>query len=193
MSEVRLRSTKWALAMTVPSGSSGQPIPHSHRQQRQPHWEATLTLLGEDEHGVWLGGRAGVTYSKPGESFDTTGASTVLVPRERPWVATFYGGADFGHVHDCRVYVDMTTHAVWSQDGAVVTMVDLDLDVIQHNDGSVHVDDEDEFGIHQVELAYPPEIIAMAERSRDEVLHAIRHGSAPFDELTHLPWLARLT
>lgn len=169
MSDVRMRYTKWG---------------------DRPHWEVTLIHLGEDEHGVWLGGPAGVTFSRPGVSFETTGALVVLVPKDRPWVATFYGGKDFGHLHDCLVYVDMTTSAVWSLDGAEVTFVDLDLDVFQRHDGSVHVDDEDEFAQHQVEMDYPKDIIALAEQSRDEVLGAIRDGVPPFDQATHLPWLA---
>ncbi len=171
MPEVRLRHTKWGA---------------------RPHWEVTLTRLGEDTFGVWLGGRAGVTFTRPGVSFETTGALVILVPRDRPWVATFYGGEDFGHVHDCLVYVDMTTPALWSQDGADVTMVDLDLDVFQRNDGSVHVDDEDEFAVHQVEMGYPADIITMAEQSRDEALRLIRGAVPPFDPATHVPWLAKL-
>jgi hypothetical protein len=169
--DVRLRFTKWG---------------------DRSHWEVTLEMLGEDLYGAWLGGRAGVEFTRPGVSFETTGALVVLVPHDRPWVATFYGGKDFGHIHDCLVYVDMTTSAVWSPDGADVTMVDLDLDVFQRHDGSVHVDDEDEFATHQVEMAYPPEIIALAEGSRDEVLHAIRDGIAPFDDATGSLWLAKL-
>ena len=171
MRDVRLRFTKWG---------------------ERPHWETTLTHLGEDAHGVWLGGPAGVTFSRPGVSFETTGASVTLVPKDRPWVATFYGGKDFGHLHDTLVYVDMTTPAVWSRDGSDVTMVDLDLDVIQRHDGSVFVDDEDEFAARQVEMGYPADVIAMAERSRDEVVAAIRGGVAPFDATTHAPWIAKL-
>jgi len=170
--DVRLRFTKWG---------------------DRAHWEVTLELVGEDLYGVWLGGRAGVEFTRPGVSFETTGALVILVPHDRPWVATFYGGRDFGHVHDCMVYVDMTTPPEWSEDGSDVTMVDLDLDVFQRHDRSVHVDDEDEFARHQVEMGYPAGIIAMAEHSRDEVLHAIQGGIAPFDDATHRPWLAKLT
>lgn len=172
----------------------------------RPHWEVTLTRLGQDPYGVWLGGRAGVTFARPGVSFETTAAQVVLLPHDHAWVATFYDSKDCGADDpdsgpqpspgsdtDVLVYVDMTTPAVWSNDGSEVTMVDLDLDVFQRQDGSVHVDDEDEFATHQVELGYPPDIIAMAEQSRDEALHAIRGGIAPFDETTHTPWLARLT
>ena len=158
----------------------------------RPHWEANLARLGEDQFGVWLGGRAGVSFVRPGASFETTGPLAVLVPCERPWVASFFGGMDFGQVPDCRLYVDMTTPVLWSPEGAEVTMVDLDIDVFVRHDGSVHVDDEEEFAQHQVELGYPPEIIAMALQSRDEVLEAIRDGIAPFDEMAHLPWLAML-
>lgn len=128
----------------------------------RPHWEATLELLGEDSYGVWLGGRAGVLFTRPGMSFETTASMVVLVPAAQPWVATFYGSNDSGHLYDCAVYVDMTTHAVWADGISEVSMVDLDLDVFQRHDGSVYVDDEDEFAECQVQFGYPPEVIALA-------------------------------
>jgi len=42
-------------------------------------------------------------------------------------------------------------------------MVDLDLDVVLTREGHLFVDDEDEFAAHQVELGYPPEVVALAE------------------------------
>lgn len=162
-----------------PSGATGR------------NWEVTLELLGGDLYGVWLGGRAGVEFTRPGVSFETTGPLVILVPHDRPWVATFYGGKGFGHVHDCMVYVDMTTSPAWSGDGADVTMVDLDPDVFQCHDGSVHVDDEDEFAENPVELGYPVDnrdcrAVARAGAKCDP------GWLAPFDQAAHLPWLAKL-
>ncbi|HET7660453.1 MAG TPA: DUF402 domain-containing protein [Oryzihumus sp.] len=168
--EVLLRFTKW---------------------DGREHWVAPLGRLGSDDHGVWLGGAAGTVFTRPGVvAYEATGPLVMLVPDGRPWVATFYGD---GHRHDSRVYVDMTTPAVWSAGGDDVTMVDLDLDVVRRLDGSVYVDDEDEFAAHQVELSYPPEIVRLAERSRDEALAAVRDQRAPFAPAVWEPWLGQVS
>jgi hypothetical protein len=77
-------------------------------------------------------------------------ASVLLVPVDQPWTATFNAprGARFDH----EVYIDITTPPMWLDDDAVVTMVDLDLDVLRRWDGRVEVADEDEFAAHRVEL-----------------------------------------
>jgi uncharacterized protein len=55
----------------------------------------------------------------------------------------------------------------------------------------VVVDDEDEFAVHQVELGYPPDVVASARASCEEVHAAVLTGAAPFDG-THRGWLAAL-
>jgi protein associated with RNAse G/E len=98
-----------------------------------------------------------------------------LVPHQAAWAASFYDAED----HPTSVYVDMTTPAVWS--GSSVSMVDLDLDVIVRRDGTLLLDDEDEFAQHQAELGYPPEIVTMARTAADEVLAAVAARDEPFD------------
>ena len=71
-------------------------------------------------------------------------------------------------------------------------MVDLDLDVVLLRDGTLFVDDEDEFAQHQVELAYPPEVVAMARGTADEVLAAVGNRSEPFGDVGR-DWLARFS
>jgi protein associated with RNAse G/E len=73
-----------------------------------------------------------------------------------------------------------------------VRTVDLDLDVIVTLDGHLVVDDEDEFAEHQVELGYPPAVVALAEASRDRIHRAITDELPPFDG-SHEPWLRTLT
>ena len=153
------------------------------------HWQLPLRRLGEDAHGVWLGGVTGTQVTRPGAAYALTGPLVMLVPPEQPWVATFYGP---GHRHDTLIYVDMATPAAWSEAGAEVTMVDLDLDVFRTRAGDVLVDDEDEFAHHQVLLGYPDDVVRMAERSRDTTLEALLAGRAPFAESSWQPWLASL-
>ncbi|MGC4110729.1 MAG: DUF402 domain-containing protein [Nocardioides sp.] len=150
-----------------------------------PHWHFPARWLGTDDHGDWLGIPAGSRMMRPGRDFLSGADQVGLVPGPgsdvaRAFMATFHVPGP-----ETRVYVDMTTPPVW--DGPVVRAVDLDLDVIHLREGDVVVDDEDEFAEHQVSLGYPPEIVALAEASRDRVHTAILAGDPPYDG-THLPW-----
>ena len=138
------------------------------------HWEFPVTVLGTDEHGTWAGAGVGTHLWRPAAEFSSQFDWVTLVPHEAPWVASFYDSVD-QHV---SVYVDMTTPSVW--DGRTVTMVDLDLDVILLRDGSLVLDDEDEFEAHQVELGYPAEVVELARRTADEVLAAVAARTEPF-------------
>ena len=141
------------------------------------HWEFSALSLGEDEHGWWGGVRTGDRLERPGHSIVASEDWVILISADQPWSAEFYPAPK--HM---QTYVDMTTPAVWTgePDSRSVSMVDLDLDVIQLRDGTLFVDDEDEFADHQVSLSYPPEIVAMARRTADEVQAAISAGTEPF-------------
>jgi hypothetical protein len=154
------------------------------------HWQIPGVWLGSDEQGDWLGIPAGTLMTRPGletiSEFDQVG----LVPSsgadkgdgdvERGWLATFHRDPA-----PTWVYVDMTTPPLW--DGATIRAVDLDLDVLRMRNGWVVIDDEDEFAEHQVELGYPPEIVALAEASRDRIHAAILEEAPPFDG-SHERW-----
>jgi hypothetical protein len=152
----------------------------------RPHWRYDGVYLGTDEHGDWLGFPVGTRYQRPGRDFVADFACVSLAPHHD--AAHFAGFYDAGH--DTAVYVDMTTPPVW--DGDVLTMVDLDLDVILLRDQrGLVLDDQDEFEQHQVELGYPPEIISLAEDSADRVWAAVAAGEPPYDG-TAERWLATL-
>jgi len=151
----------------------------------RPHWQYDATFLGRDEHGEWLGCPVGTFYSRPGLEFVATFDSVVLVPTNG---APHLAGFNYG-ISKAAIYVDMTTPPRW--DGTFLRAVDLDLDVVKPRDGEVFVDDEDEFAEHQVSYGYPPEVVAMAERSAAEVLAAVRQGIAPYDG-TADRWLTSL-
>jgi protein associated with RNAse G/E len=83
----------------------------------------------------------------------------------------------------------MTTVPEWT--GRTVTMADLDLDVVLRRDGSLVLDDEDEFEDHRVELDYPDHLVRLARRTADEVLAAVRDGAEPFGAVG-AAWLAQV-
>jgi len=146
----------------------------------RPHWEMDGVFLGSDAHGDWIGFPIGTHMARPGVELVTGNHQVGLVPRAG-WLATFHGPG--GKV---LTYVDMTTVPVW--DGAVVRAVDLDLDVIERLDGTVFVDDEDEFEEHQVLYGYPSEVVSLAETTSASVRAAVSDRAAPFDG-SFAPWL----
>ena len=156
-----------------------------------PHWEFDAVLLGGDEHGTWLGFPRGTHMSRPGATYVAPTDQLGLVPAvsapdaERRWLTTFHGPG--GRL---SVYVDVVAPPTWS--GSTVTAVDLDLDVIGELDGRVWVDDEDEFALHQVELAYPPELVAATRASCDRLVALVRAGRPPYDADTKLRWFELL-
>ncbi|MFI6325903.1 DUF402 domain-containing protein [Nonomuraea sp. NPDC050556] len=149
------------------------------------HWNHTGRLLGEDEHGVWVGCTAGTMASKghePPVTYDL--AFVILFPRDEWWTALFNAE---GHKMD--IYCDITTVPVWLDNE--VTMVDLDLDVVLRNSGKLYVDDEDEFAEHQVLMRYPPHVVAAAEASAEWLMKAVAEKQGPFGG-AHLPWLSQV-
>jgi uncharacterized protein len=149
------------------------------------HWNHAARLLGEDEHGVWVGCAAGSTTRKGhAEPVVHDFAFVLLFPREAWWTALFNAPP-----HKVDIYCDISTVPRW-EDGQV-SMVDLDLDVVKTREGRIFVDDEDEFAEHQLLMSYPPEVIAQAERSAAWLTEAVTGRSGPFGGV-HEEWLARV-
>lgn len=168
---------------------TGLPSPVTVRyfkHPRTPHWRHPTIRLGEDVHGVWLGAPAGTHVQRGDEPpVELAHAWVQLIPRDAWWVAIF-NGAD----HRIPIYVDITTVPTWVGPDRV-EMVDLDLDVVARNDGSVYLDDEDEFEEHRVALGYSQRMIDAARGTAARILIAVEAGRPPFDD-TALAWIERL-
>jgi protein associated with RNAse G/E len=152
------------------------------------HWHHTMTRLGEDEHGVWLGAPIGTVYGKGPvtEVYATEERRVMLFPRNAWWTALFHDAP--AHLD---VYCDVTTPPQWMHAGEVTT-VDLDLDVCRiRADGSVFVDDEDEFALHKDRYGYPPDVIASAESAAASLTAALRDAREPFAG-RYRHWLRRV-
>jgi hypothetical protein len=149
------------------------------------HYEFSMSWLAEDEHGVWLGAPAGTTIRRPGAEFPASTEWVTCFARAAGWTASFYPREQ----HDIAAYVDITTPPSWSrhEDGglAVVSMVDLDLDVVLLVDGELMIDDEDEFDEHRHSLGYPAEIVTLAKSTTTAVFDAVASGAEPFRSVGH--------
>lgn len=137
--------------------------------------------------GTWLGVSEGTWLSRPSRGFHAAADHAVLVPHDEWWLATFY---DDDPRRPVDTYVDITTPAIWSEDS--VTCVDLDLDIIQRIDGSVFVDDEDEFEEHRHTLGYPADVVEGARASAVAVLRRVEANEPPFNRAVAARWITKL-
>ena len=154
-----------------------------------PHYGWPATMLGEDEHGAWLGCPGGRRVSMP-DGTETIGerAAVWCVP----WDDWFLVGFWLEHP-EVSIYVDVCTPAAWSDGGA--RMIDLDFDVIvwrPAKGGHVELVDEDEFELHRVALAYPDDVIAGARTAAADLLQRVRAGEPPFTAAAAAQWVDRL-
>jgi protein associated with RNAse G/E len=139
------------------------------------HWNQPGRRLGEDEHGVWVGGHAGTPVSRGEQLVNPAEHDHVLLfPRDAWWTAQFNGAP-----HRTEIYCDITTIPTWPAPD-VVTMVDLDLDVRRRRAGTVELLDEDEFAAHQIRYGYPPQVIEQAWAAGEWLVGALRERVEPF-------------
>jgi len=135
-----------------------------------------LARLGEDEWGTWLWAPRGTRSRYAGREPTVLPVDfLMLIPRDAWWRATWMFAS---HID---LYVDIGCPVEWVTPNRL-RVVDLDLDVIRFTDGRCLIDDEDEFAEHTVSLQYPPEVVATARRSADEVLVAVRDRVPPFGD-----------
>jgi protein associated with RNAse G/E len=151
------------------------------------HWHETMTRLGEDEHGVWLGAPAGVSARKGHEPAIVVPHAHVMLFRPDVWWTAVFNAPPA----KVEIYCDITSPIRWPTT-AEVTMVDLDLDVIRHRDGSVFIDDEDEFAEHRVRYAYPADVVDQARAATAWLAAAVGDGTEPF-ATRYRVWLDQVT
>ncbi|NUT38321.1 MAG: DUF402 domain-containing protein [Hamadaea sp.] len=150
------------------------------------HWHTTLTRLGEDEHGVWLGSRPGGRWRRNGGPWVTVhGPRLMVAPRDSWWTARFNSESD----SRTEIYCDVTAVPKWTADDEL-TIVDLDLDVVRlHADRAVQLLDEDEFAEHRDRYGYPDDVAENALATSVWLLSALATGLEPFG-VASAPYLA---
>lgn len=163
---------------------TGRPVEVRYRKHPATvHWQHRMVRIGEDEWGTWLGTGAGREVRKGDVDWRDVGRDFVQLVAPGAWWTAMFNEEGF----PIQVYVDVVTPPVWEGDH-LVTMVDLDLDVVRTTDGLVHVVDEDEFALHQRLLAYPAAWVERAPEVAAEVA-AMLTGDEPALVAAGARWL----
>lgn len=147
------------------------------------HWQFVMHRLGEDEHGLWLWSPPGATMQRGDEPVRQSKSINVkLIPDNKWWTAIW------AWQRPQSLYVDIITPPSW--DGATVTMIDVDLDVVRWADGTTEVLDEDEFAEHQVKYDYPERLIDTARATTARLAMAVEARHEPFGDIGD-SWMAQ--
>lgn len=157
-----------------------------YKYPRALHWRHDMVLLGDDEHGTWLGAPIGTVIQRAEESpMSWKHPFVQLIQPGRAWIPIWNVEPD-----KTEIYVDITTVPTRPAPDRYEA-VDLDLDVVRLVDGTIMVLDEDEFEEHRVALDYPDWLVDQARATTAAVAVAIEMGTGPFNG-AHLPWFERL-
>jgi hypothetical protein len=140
------------------------------------HWGFEGHWLGSDEWGEWIGVPLGSLRWKAEELYPPTPSNAVFCAPHGEWWHLHYNGSEAtNYTH----FVDIVTPPLWVSENRY-EMIDLDLDVAVHIDGTVEVQDEDEFEVHQVRYGYSQDMISRASAETERVVDAINAGAEPF-------------
>lgn len=149
-----------------------------------PHYGVQGVVLGDDEHGRWVGVGPGHPVVRGDEVLFVGPEALVLCVAHTGWYMVHHLVG-----HEIDVYVDIVSPPAWDERGA--SMVDLDLDLVVRG-GAVELVDEDEFEIHQVTYDYPAELVTGARAAAIDLLGRVRAGEPPFSQSSAAPWLSVL-
>ena len=140
------------------------------------HWRHDMIWLGSDEHGVWLGGPAGTIIQRGHEPEKEWPYPFVQLIAPGRWWSLHFNGS---HSKSFRMYIDVVRPAEFVAADRI-EMIDLDLDVVMRQDGTVAVLDEDEFLEHIELYAYPGWLTDRARATTAELVMALENGEEPF-------------
>ncbi len=148
-----------------------------------PHWVHECVYLGSDRWGDWFGQQVGWRSARPGREVIAQAPNVTLVP----------ASGEYAFTHNAppartSVYIDLAWDAGWSDAGAPVG-IDMDLDVVQHAERGLYIDDRDEWDEHRVAFGYPADIVERLEARAVELERAVGAAEAPFDGPTADGWL----
>lgn len=140
------------------------------------HWQFTMNWLAEDEWGTWLWTPPGSTARRGNEAPQTFRHFNVkLVAPGEWWTAIWNDGGRYD------LYIDTIVPAAIGPDR--VTMIDLDLDLVRTIDGTVRIEDEDEFEEHQLVYRYPQYVVDKAVTTTHALKTKLENRAEPFGEI----------
>jgi hypothetical protein len=134
-----------------------------------------LAAAGDDAHGTWLLGPAGAPWTSPDGQGVLPFDVLVLLAPGRPWVTWWVDDPA-----DRRVEIDVCLPPEPTDRGW--RYVDLELDPIRHEDGTVEVEDHDELAVARAQGWMSAADAELALQTADETERALRDRLEPWGD-----------
>jgi len=155
----------------------GQRLPvHSTKYDGSLHYRYEVTVVREEPDRLLVYEPIGSLATGHRGPVRTRHPMLHVHTRDRYWNLSVMWEPDWQRREH---YVNIALPSTW--DDGTLRFVDLDLDLIWKADGTVLLDDEDEFDLRTIRFAYPPALVERAWRAADEVRGLIARRAAPFD------------
>ncbi|OWA35156.1 hypothetical protein B9G55_10780 [Saccharibacillus sp. O16] len=150
---------------------------HALKYGNITHYDWDMTLLGEREGCLIAEGAAGrkLRHHTKGQTFTIPHASLEVYALEQGFTVSF----DIRDGQVTSIYCNVSEPCM--RDGAHVSFVDLDLDLLWNEAEGWHVVDEDEFESNRLRLRYPEALSQYARDSLTSLRERVEKRQFPFD------------
>lgn len=150
---------------------------HSMKYGSIAHYDWEMTLLEEREGFLIAEGKAGrqLKHYTKGQTFTIPHASLEVYALQEGFTVSF----DILDGKVISIYCNVSQPCL--RNGAYVSFIDLDLDLLWNEESGWHVVDEDEFEENRIRLNYPDELVAYARRALEKLQERTRRKNFPFD------------
>lgn len=144
---------------------------HKLRWPKEPKVTHPVEVLGEDDHGLWVGSPAGAQFvNGDGSVWVADVDSVACLTSSVAWNSWFLAEPRR------NLYLDIFHSAGWA--GARYEFVDLDLDV--YGLDLLEIVDIEELELHTELYGYPPELVEEAWTRATEARRVAESGAEPY-------------
>lgn len=143
------------------------------------HYSYPVRLIEERSDVIIVHGAYGRPLTHPGRGlvdWPVPNESIEFHSTSAPYSVSAAWNADGSFRH---YYGNVNTPATLSE--GVLSLVDLDLDLLVTEDLAWRVEDEDEFEAHRREWGYPEEVVELARSALAELIQMVEERRFPFD------------
>ncbi|MEJ8303437.1 DUF402 domain-containing protein [Saccharibacillus sacchari] len=150
---------------------------HSLKYGNIAHYDWEMTLLEEREGFLIAEGKSGrqLKHYTKGQTFTIPHASLEVYALQEGFTVSF----DILDGDVISIYCNVSEPCI--HDGADVSFIDLDLDLLWNKALGWHVVDEEEFEDNRRRLNYPDHVAAYARQALHDLQERTRRKAFPFD------------
>lgn len=143
------------------------------------HYQWKTKLLREEKDYILVYGEVGrqLVHHTKNKIFDCATKSLEFFSLKEGYTVNI----DIDDLGNSEYYCNICLPSKFNSDKNTISFIDLDLDLLIDNQGTIKIVDEDEFATHSISMNYSSETIDYAKDSLSKLKNKIIHNEFPFD------------